>query len=166
MFSLLNDNEIFMDIEGYEGLYSVSNYGRVYSHQLGGRILKPGRGDKGYLQVGLWKDNIKKTIRVHALVGNAFVGKREQGMTFDHIDRNKLNNKASNIRLATKSEQTINQKLRCTNKSGEKNIIVIKNSYRIEISRNGKICRRCLRLDKFSLADAVKVRDKMLADLN
>ena len=122
MFYLLNDNEIFLDVEGYEARYSVSNFGRVWSHIGAGRILKPGDDGKGYLQVALCIDKIQKTIRVHILVGNTFVGKREHGMTFDHIDRNKKNNEASNLRLATYTEQMLNQNLRCTNKSGEKNI--------------------------------------------
>jgi len=165
MFSLLNDNEIFLDIEGYEGRYCISNYGRVWSHQRGGKLLTPGRAGTGYLTVSLWIDSNKKTHTVHSLVGNAFVGTRERGMSFDHIDRNRQNNEASNIRLATKAEQMLNQKIRCDNKVGEKNIHISKRYYGIDFRRNGIRYQKNLRLDKFSLADAVKVRDKILADL-
>ncbi len=166
MFSLLNDNEMWLDVEGHEGLYSVSNYGRVWSHQRGGRILKPGDNGNGYLHVNLYKDKIQKTDTVHSLVGNAFVGKREHGMTFDHIDRNKLNNEASNLRLATRSEQSLNQKTRFDNHLGEKNIYIFTEYYCVELRRKGIRYLKYLRMDDFSLADAVKVRDKILADLN
>jgi len=168
MFSLLNDNEMFMDIEGYEGQYSISNYSRVWSHKQRGKFMKPAPDGGGYLSVSLCNDGNHRAFRLHVLVGNAFVGKRENGLTFDHIDRNRLNNCASNIRLATRSEQNINKKIRYDNKLREKNITITNDIYyQIRIKRNGKIVRcKYLRLDKFSLADAVKVRDKFLADLN
>ena len=167
MFSLLNDNEMFLDVEGYEGLYSVSNFGRVYSHQRGGRFLKPAPDINFYLIVVLYKDKTPKTNRVHALVGNAFIGKRENEITFDHIDRNRQNNRVDNIRLATKSEQQINKNIQHNNKTGEKNISERSDGYyQVKIQRNGKIVfRKCLRMDKFSLSDAVKVRDEYLATL-
>ena len=163
-FSLIADDEIFKDVEGYEGRYSVSN-GRVYSHIGKGRFLKPYTDKKnGYLQVGLCKNGKLKTNRIHILVGNAFVGKRKDEMTFDHIDRNKLNNKACNLRLATKSEQVINRNILKNNKLGEKNICIDKNKYYfINIKRNGKkMFYKRLHIDKFSLDDAVKIRDEFL----
>lgn len=64
-------NEIWKDIIGYEGLYQVSNYGRVKS--LIGRyknvsILKPGLSKSGYLLVVLCKNKIRKNFLVHQLV--------------------------------------------------------------------------------------------------
>ena len=138
MFSLLNENEHWSAIEDYEGLYAISNMGRVYSH-ITNRILKGSPNKKGYLIVILCKDGIRKKVCIHILVGNAFIGKREGGLEFDHIDRNNQNNCADNIRLATRSEQQINQKLRCTNKTGYKNIRINGNSYRVQIRRNGEL---------------------------
>ena len=169
MFSLIADDEMFVDVEGLEGRYSVSNYGRVYSHFGKGRFLKPYPNNDGYLRVSLQKDG-NKSHRIHILVGNAFIGKREGELTFDHYpDRNKQNNKASNIRLATKSEQVINQKTRCTNKLGEKNICIYIDKrngnvfYHIKITRKGKgVFQKRLNVEKYNLEDAVKLRDDFL----
>lgn len=59
----------------------------------------------------------------------------------DHIDRNTHNAKRTNLRLATKSEQTINQKLRDGSVSGHKNISkdYKRNQWRVHIRRNGKL---------------------------
>tara|TARA_R110001632_G_scaffold231841_1_gene371209 strand:- start:1 stop:516 length:516 start_codon:yes stop_codon:yes gene_type:complete len=161
MFSLLNDNEMFLDIEGYEGRYSVSNLGRVYSHKGKGKFLKSAVNRDGYSICVLCKDGIIKTMYIHILVGNAFIGKRENGLTFDHIDINNQNNRADNIRLATRLEQNINKK--CRSNTGEKNISIDKNSYKIKIRRNGKnVFRKYLAMSKYTLEDAVKIRDEFL----
>ena len=64
--------EVWRDVEGYEGLYQVSNFGRVHSldrfvprktgtfQKVHGRVLKPQKDKDGYLQVGLWKENKAK----------------------------------------------------------------------------------------------------------
>jgi hypothetical protein len=54
--------EIWRNIDGYD--YSVSNFGRIKSIKTG-RILKQNKNKKGYLRVGLSKDGIKKTLKVH-----------------------------------------------------------------------------------------------------
>ena len=163
MFSLLNDSEMWLDIEGYEGLYSISNMGRVYSH-ITNKILKGSPSYDGYLQVTLYKDGNIKRMYIHILVGNAFIGKRENGLTFDHYpDRNRQNNCADNLRLATKQEQCENTGVRCDNKLGEKNIRISRNSYEIRIIRNGKyVFDKHLAMSKFSLEDAVKERNRFL----
>jgi len=163
----LNEKEMFIDIEGYEGHYSVSNMGRVYSHKRKGRFLKSAKNKNGYLIIILCKDGIKKNNYIHVLVGNAFVGKRENGLTFDHIDRNKLNNCADNIRLATKSEQSINKNLQKNNKLGEKNITIDKYRYQIQIKRNNKIvCCKSLAIKDFTLEQVVELRNRFLDNYN
>jgi len=162
MFSLLNENEMWTAIEDYEGLYAVSNMGRVYSH-INNIILKGNPNNQGYLLVDLRKHGYRKTICIHILVGNAFVGLREGEMTFDHIDRNNQNNCADNIRLSTRSEQQINQKLRCTNTTGEKNITIINNSYRIQIRRNTKIVfQKHFAKKDYTLEQVVEERNRFL----
>ena len=166
MFSLIADDEVFVDVEGYEGRYSVSNYGRVYSYKKltgGNKFLKSTPDHSGYLYIGLCKNKTNKTFKIHVLVGNAFIGKREGEMSFDHIDRNRQNNKASNLRLATRSQQAINSNIQSNNQLGEKNICISRNYYNIRIRRNKKIVfNRCLPMDKFSLEDAVKIRDDFI----
>ena len=65
----IEKGEIWKDIKGYEGLYQVSNFGRVKSLKFGKeKILKPLKFTKGYLGVRLYKDLAVKTITIHRLV--------------------------------------------------------------------------------------------------
>jgi hypothetical protein len=106
--------EIYKDIQGYEGIYQVSNYGNVKSLE---RIIirkdgkqrtiknkiKEGTHTKGYKRVAL-VDVIgnSKNFYVHRLVMQEFVGKSD--LYVDHIDGNPENNKLENLRYATNSE--------------------------------------------------------------
>jgi len=167
MFSLLNDTETFLDIEGYEGLYSISNMGRVYSHSRYNKILSPYVSHQGYHIASLCKDGVQTKKRVHVLVGNHFVGKSEGELTYDHYpDRDKNNNRADNLRLATKQEQCLNRSLFKNNTSGEKNICIQSNLYRIQIRRNGKlVVQKNYPIDKYTLADVVNERNQILKKL-
>ena len=70
-------NEIWKDIEGYEGLYQVSNFGNVKSlnYKRSGRekILKPSKDNDGYLHVNLCKNNNQKGFTIHRLVAKTFI---------------------------------------------------------------------------------------------
>lgn len=66
------ENESWISIAGYEGLYSISTYGRVMSHR-NGRCLKPIITKFGYARVHLAHGGITKTMAVHRLVALAFV---------------------------------------------------------------------------------------------
>ncbi len=168
-FSLIADDEIFVDIEGFEKLYSISNYGRIFSHHgRSNKCLATHDNGKGYLQLRLCdaKRCIYDTARVHVLVGQAFIGHRTDGLSYDHINRNTHDNRASNIRLATHSEQMVNQGTRKCNKLGEKNIRILKNSYRIKIERNAKkVFDKCYSMKKYTLEDCVRIRDEFLQHL-
>ncbi len=153
-------------IENYPD-YIVSNYGEVYSLKFGKvKEMKPRVGTNGYRHVHIGD----KYPSVHVLVGNAFVGKRHGEMTFDHFpDRTKLNNRADNIRLATKSDQRVNTKLNKNSKTGERNILNYNEKgsdrtyWRIEIERNKKcVFKKLLNKKKFSIEDAIKLRDDFL----
>ena len=110
------DKEIWEDIEGYEGLYQVSNLGRVKSldryvkarsHSKEfkkGKILKPRISQKGYLTVLLCKDNIGKEYRIHRLVALAFIPNPENKLEVNHIDGKKQNNCVDNLEWNTRSE--------------------------------------------------------------
>lgn len=69
--------EIWKDIDGYEGLYQISNEGNVkslnYSHTGKERLLKPASNRGGYLHVQLCKDGKVKHHTVHRLVAQAFI---------------------------------------------------------------------------------------------
>ena len=159
-------------VDGYPD-YIISNYGIIYSTKRYGKVIEMKQAiNKGYKYVNLCKDGIRKIMRIHVLVGNAFIGMREGEMTFDHVDRNPLNNRADNIRLATKSEQQVNKKTQKRNKFGEKNIStrIHKKTgneyYNIQIRRNKKIVfEKHLNKKKYTIEDAVKVRDDFLITL-
>lgn len=106
-----NNNEIWKDIPGYEGLYQVSNMGQVKSLGNGGthknvKILKPGMTSKGYLNVVLWKNGKKKNHLVHRLVAEAFVPNDEpkHKTQCNHISENKLDCRAINLNWMSSKE--------------------------------------------------------------
>jgi hypothetical protein len=104
-----NDNredEIWKDVVGYEGLYQVSNQGRVKSFWIkdSGRVMKLGMGTGGYLCVNLRKDGKSKTVMIHTLVALIFIGVRPDGLQINHIDGVKTNNHISNLEYCTPAE--------------------------------------------------------------
>ena len=93
--------EIWKDIEGYEGLYQVSNKGRVKSLNYGRtgkeKILRPGKNNDGYLIVILYKNGKKKNFRIHRLVAKAFLTNPNNLLEVNHRDENKENNHVENL---------------------------------------------------------------------
>lgn len=99
----MENQEIWKDVEGYEGLYQVSNIGSVKSLTFAKeRILKAGTDRGGYMYVILCNAT-RRYIRVHQLVAVAFLDHVPCGHTLvvDHRDFNKTNNRASNLRIIT-----------------------------------------------------------------
>ena len=97
-------------ITGYEGLYDISNKGRVRSYKNGKwgikdkpNILK-GMMGKHYLTMVLCKDSIKTTHSVHELVAKAFIENPKGLKEINHIDGNKLNNAVDNLEWCTHKE--------------------------------------------------------------
>ena len=102
-------------IEGYEGLYQVSNTGKVrrvgkcsnqHTSWETKRELKPGDNGRGYKFVNLSKNNKVKSQYVHRLVAEAFIDKPEvdEYLTVNHKDGNKSNNVTTNLEWATYSQ--------------------------------------------------------------
>ena len=90
--------EYWKPIKGYEGLYEVSNLGRVKSLKFGKeRMLKVSKDKKGYLHVVLCKENILKTYYVHRLVAEAFIDNTDNLPCVNHKDENPQNNVVSNL---------------------------------------------------------------------
>lgn len=91
--------EVWKDIDGYEGLYKISNLGRIKSLKKGKEIiLKPRKDKDGYLQVGLWKNGNKKQKTVHRLVALHFIPNNDLFKTeINHKDENKENNNLNNL---------------------------------------------------------------------
>ena len=108
--------EEWRDIPGYEGLYQVSNLGRVKSLKRPTRhgtftykqiILKP-RIKRGYYVVYLYKDKEVTNFPVSRLVASAFIPNPDNKPEVDHIDTNRLNNNVENLRWVTRSENMNN----------------------------------------------------------
>lgn len=108
-------NERWKDIIGYEGLYQISDWGRVKSlyrkidksHVYNTKILKPCKDKDGYLFVYLCKNGKKKYVRIHQLVGEYFVPNPDNKPIFDHIkpvEKNYCNNHYTNLQPITYSE--------------------------------------------------------------
>lgn len=72
-YEVYRDKEIWKDVEGYEGLYQVSNLGNIKSiYYSKNKILKPQKDSSGYMQVRLCKNRETKLIFVHRLVRESF----------------------------------------------------------------------------------------------
>ena len=100
-------NEIWHDIEGYEGLYQISNKGHVKSLKWGKeRILRPGINMSGYLVVTLCKNGVTLSKRIHRLVAEVFIPNLENKPQVNHKDENKLNNCVNNLEWATAKENS------------------------------------------------------------
>lgn len=98
--------EIFKDIEGYEGLYQISNYGRVKSlknRQGNVQLLKQQVKPNGYCQVSLYKNNKYGYFNVHRLVAIAFIPNPNNLPEVNHIDEDPTNNRVDNLEWCTRS---------------------------------------------------------------
>lgn len=90
--------EEFKAVKGYEGLYEVSNLGRVRSLKYGkGRVLCGSNNGAGYLQVVLSKNSKRKDCAVHRLVAEAFIPNPDGLPQINHIDEDKTNNCVWNL---------------------------------------------------------------------
>lgn len=97
--------ELWMPIEGYEGLYEISSCGKVYSHHSN-RLLIPKISRAGYLRVTLCKENESpKTQSIHRLVASAFIPNPELKPTVNHLNEDKTDNRVQNLSWATNAEQ-------------------------------------------------------------
>lgn len=110
------ENEIWKDILGFEGLYQVSNLGRIKSLErfrkgkngslvaVKEKILKPGISHNGYYIVCLHKQSIQKPYYIHRLVFEAFNGQIPENMQVNHINEIKADNRLENLNLMTCKE--------------------------------------------------------------
>ena len=88
--------EIWKDIIGFEGIYEISNLGRIRRIKTG-RILSTRRSDGWYITVTLYKDKKKYGKLLHRLVAETFVPNPYNLPEVNHIDEDKINNRADNL---------------------------------------------------------------------
>lgn len=126
----MQEKEIWKDVVGYEGLYQVSNLGRIKSlprHRVVGwanyiskeKIIKQSNHRQGYKIVLLHKDGECKTYKVHRLVAIAFIPNKKGYRCVNHKDENKSNNIVDNLEWCNHSYNnnygTRNEKVRKAN---------------------------------------------------
>lgn len=103
------------DIKGYEGLYQVSNHGKIKSlerykknhsklKKVNEKILKTATNRYGYCIVVLSKNGISHTYTVHKLVMESFNRSPYENEVINHIDSNKTNNNIENLEYVTQKE--------------------------------------------------------------
>lgn len=97
--------ETWKDIKGYEGYYLVSNLGNVKSVK-NNKILVGDINNIGYRRITLYLP-IKKRFFVHRLVAMCFCEGYMDNLVVNHIDGNKLNNKADNLEWVTRSQNDL-----------------------------------------------------------
>lgn len=113
------ENEIWLPIVGYEGIYEISNLGRIKAlHKVlkmkNGRnrthkesILTPWKTPYGYLCITLVSESVHKKRTIHSLVAQEFLKHTTtKGIDIDHIDGNPSNNKLSNLQLLSHRDNT------------------------------------------------------------
>lgn len=98
--------EIWKDIKNYEGLYQVSNLGRIrsfYNYKRNGNNILTPQIKRGYYQVGLRKDKKRKWYQLHRLIATAFIPNPKNLPQVNHKDENKTNNSIDNLEWCTVS---------------------------------------------------------------
>jgi len=145
------EEEIWKEIEGFDGMYEVSNIGRVRSWKKRIGFNKFKRSETptlrklnivlGYSQCHLSKDGKTTVYKIHRLVAIHFIHNPEDHQYVDHIDGNTQNNNVSNLRWVNKSQNEYNSKKGKNNTSGVKGVYYFvsgNNSWRAFWEEGGK----------------------------
>ena len=135
--------EEWKDIEDFEGLYQVSNLGNVKSlprRTTSGRILKIYTDVNMYSVIALCKDGKSKNTKVHLIVAKHFVENPENKPFIDHINQDKTDNRAENLRWCSHSENHFNIPKRQGCSSKYKGVTWDKwnNKWKSSVKSNGK----------------------------
>lgn len=88
------------DINGYEGLYTINEYGDVFSYKKN-KYMKIQKNRLGYKVISLFKDGVKKTYTIHKLVAEAYLDNPHNLPEINHIDENKENCFVGNLEYCT-----------------------------------------------------------------
>lgn len=128
-------NEVWKDVPNYEGIYKVSNFGRIKMvkrtliDSLGKKInkkehiLKPRTGNRYYM-IALYKNGKREDLLLHRLIAQTFIPNPENKPFVNHKDENCFNNCSDNLMWCTQKENmnwgTINERMSKNSKSKRK----------------------------------------------
>ena len=130
---------VWKPVPGYEDRYEVSNTGLVKSLDIyvncrggktrisKGRIKPTHKNNRGYLMVGLCRDNKTDTTLVHRLVAEAFVPNPKGKPQVNHIDGNINNNRADNLEWVTDNENKAHSSVAIGGTQRPKKAVVVTN---------------------------------------
>lgn len=153
--------EIFKDIEGYEGLYQISNLGRVKSlcrvvtttdgriRTLKEKILSLGLNTYGYNYLGLCKGGKRKFITIHRLVADTFIPNPDNKPQVNHINGIKTDNTIDNLEWTTAKENmrhAVNSKLKISSKGTEHGMSKLTEKEVLEIRESNLSQRKLAKL--------------------
>jgi len=120
--------EIWKPIPSYEGLYEISNTGKIKSlpksgsgNSLSEKIMNDFDNGKGYRYITLTNKTKRRNFYVHRLLAESFISNPGKKPFVNHLDGNKANNKLSNLEWSTESENMEHASVLGLLPSGEKN---------------------------------------------
>ena len=165
--NLVDENVIYKKIPEYPN-YEISSEGQILNIKTF-RLLTPTLKDNGYYSIQLRKKNeegiiMRKCLYIHRLLGLCFLENPDNKPIIDHINRKRTDNRLSNLRYATYSENALNSKKRWDSNC-YKNIRDLSNRYRLVIIIEGvRIIDKSFNKKTYCLEQVKSVRNKILND--
>ena len=140
-------------VDGFSN-YIVSNMGDIINAERGA-VIHPMPNSSGYLRYCLFENGRKKQEFVHRIVARAFLPAVKGADYVDHINRDKLDNRAENLRWVTASQNNLNSSMRKDKKNSKtKNVIKCFNYFRWSVTIDGlKIFSRCFNTEEEAAKD-------------
>lgn len=132
---LMNTQEIWKDIAGYENLYQASTTGLIKSFYKKGFLMKFKTDKDGYLHIGLTKGQKQRTFRVHRVIAETFIPNPNNLPQVNHKDLNKQNNSVDNLEWISDLENKRHYHKDANNNTG---VLMCHKKYKAHFRHNNK----------------------------